>query len=136
MDDLSAHLKTVTRLTFLFLSVCFIGWALLPEYKPVFGGLILGALGSLVNAHHLAWKVNRIGANAAERGTRKQTLGYLTRACVALLVAVIATRTLSFSLPAAVAGLFTAQLATLILGFVSKRKTALPNSTDERGENN
>lgn len=136
MDDLSAHLKTVTRLTFFFLSVCFLGWALFPDYKSVFGGLIVGAAASLANAAHLAWKVNRIGANAAARGARKMTLGYLTRACIGLLAVVVATRTLSFSLPATVAGLFAAQLATLVLGFLSRRRSATPNPADERGENN
>jgi ATP synthase protein I len=136
MDDLSAHLRTVTRITFLFLSVCFIGWALLPEYKPLFGGLVIGAAGSLINARHLAWKVNRVGANAAEQGTRRVNLGFLTRGCVALLAVVVSTETLSFSLAATVAGLFTAQLATLVLGFLSRVKPVSPDPTDERGENN
>lgn len=136
MDDLSAHLGTVRRLVFFFLSICFIGWAVLPDYKVIFGGLIVGALASLVNAFHLSWKVSRIGANAAARGTKRITLGYLTRACIALLAVIVATQSLSLNLYATVAGLFVAQLATLILGFNARRKLAARHPHDERGENN
>ncbi|SEN60525.1 ATP synthase subunit I [Paenibacillus sp. OV219] len=136
MDDLSGHLRTVTRITFFFLSLCFIGWALLPDYKPLFGGLILGAVASLANAFHLSWKVQRTGAFAVAGIKKRNNLGFLTRACIALLAAVIATRYFSFSIYGTVAGLFVAQLATLILGFIAKRNSAVRHSTDERGENN
>ncbi|MFC5647760.1 ATP synthase subunit I [Paenibacillus solisilvae] len=136
MDDLSAHLRTVTRMTFLFLSLCCICWALWPAYKPLFGGLGIGAVASLVNASHLSWKVQRIGAKAAGQDTKRTNLGFLTRACIGLLAVVVATEYLSFSLYGTVAGLFVAQLATLILGFRSKGGSAALHSSDERGENN
>jgi ATP synthase protein I len=137
MDDLSAHLKSVKRITFMCLSLCFIGWAVLPGYKPYFGGFIVGAIASLANAYHLFWKVNRIGANAAEQGTKRISLGFLTRSCIALLAVVVSQNEhLSFDLYATVAGLFVAQLATLILGFRAKRHLAVRQFTDERGENN
>lgn len=136
MDDLSGHLRTVTRITFFFLSVCFIGWALLPEHKPLFGGLILGAVASLANAFHLSWKVRQVGSYAAAGIKKRNNLGFLTRACIGLLAAVLADRYFSFSLYGTVAGLFVAQLATLILGFIAKRNSAVRHSTDERGENN
>ncbi|WP_219834458.1 ATP synthase subunit I [Paenibacillus sp. R14(2021)] len=137
MKDLPSHLRTVKRITFFFLSACFVGWALLPEYKPLFGGLILGAAASLVNAFHLSWKVQRIGAKAAAaQSSKRNNLGFLTRACIALLAVVIATEYLSYNLYGAVAGLFVAQLATLILGFRSMSRSAARHSSDERGENN
>lgn len=136
MDDLSAHVKTVTRLTFFFLSVCCLAWVFLPAYESWWGGLMIGGAASLLNARHLAWKVTRIGANAAAHTNRRANLGFFTRACIALLAVVIAIKTYTFQLPATVAGLFVAQLATLILGFLSKRKLMATNSTDERGENN
>ncbi|MFC4812672.1 ATP synthase subunit I [Paenibacillus sp. GCM10023250] len=136
MDDLSGHLRTVMRITFFFLSLCFIGWAVFPDHKPIFGGLILGAAASLVNAFHLSWKVRRVGASAAAGIKRRGNLGFLTRACIALLAAVMATEYFSFNLYATVAGLFVAQLATLLLGFAAKGKPAVRHSTDERGENN
>ncbi|QHW32534.1 ATP synthase subunit I [Paenibacillus rhizovicinus] len=136
MDQLSGHLRTVKRITFFFLSLCFVGWALFPDLKPFFGGLILGAAASLANAFHLSWKVQRVGAGAAEGNKRRVNMGFLTRACIALLAYVIATRYFSFSLYGTIAGLFTAQLATLILGFKAKSKPAVRHSTDERGENN
>lgn len=136
MDDLSGHLRTVMRVTFFFLSLCCVGWALWPEYKPHFGGLIVGAAASLVNAFHLSWKVQRIGANAAVKGSKRSTLGFFTRACVALLAVVVATQYLSFSLYGTVAGLFLVQLAILLLGFRAKRSLAIKHSSNERGENN
>ncbi|WP_192043401.1 ATP synthase subunit I [Paenibacillus lycopersici] len=136
MDELSSHLRTVTRITFLFLSLCFVGWALFPAAKPHFGGLILGTAASLANAFHLSWKVQRAGSYAAAQVKRRVNLGFLTRACIALLAYVVATKYFSFSLYGTVAGLFTAQLATLLLGFKAKSKPAARHSTDERGENN
>lgn len=136
MDELSGHLRTVMRLTFFFLSLCFIGWALFPEQKPFFGGLVIGAAASLANAFHLSWKVRRIGANAADRGTKRINLGFLTRACIGLLAAVVATEYFSFSVVGTILGLFVAQLATLILGFRARGGPAARHSSDERGENN
>ncbi|MCM3628046.1 ATP synthase subunit I [Paenibacillus glycanilyticus] len=136
MDDLSAHLKAVTRVVFLFMSLCCIGWALLPAYENWWGGLMIGGAASLINAYHLSWKVKRAGAIAVAQIKKRVNLGFFTRACVALLAVVIATKTYTFQLSAVVAGLFVAQLATLILGFLSRRKLMASNPTDERGENN
>ncbi|WP_127534254.1 ATP synthase subunit I [Paenibacillus kobensis] len=136
MDNMSAHLKTVTRFMFALLSVSFIGWALFPEHEVWWGGFVIGAIASLVNALHLAWKVNTIGANAAAGNKRRSTLGYFTRACIGLLAAVIATGTFDFRIEAVATGLFTAQLATLLLGFWAIRKRERMQSVDERGENN
>jgi len=136
MDNLSAHLKTVTRVMFALLSVCCIFWALFPDQKAWWGGFVTGAVASLVNALHLAWKVNQIGFNAAAGNKRRSTLGYFTRACIGLLAAVIATQTFDFRIETVAAGLFTAQLATLLLGFWAIRKRERMQTLDERGENN
>ncbi|WP_168121400.1 ATP synthase subunit I [Paenibacillus sp. HB172176] len=136
MYDLSTHVKAVTRVNFFFLSACCLAWALLPAYEDWWGGLMIGCAASLINARHLAWKVTRASANAAAHGTKRVNLGYLTRACIALLAVVLATRTYTFQLPAVVTGLIIAQLATLILGFFASRKLAQMEITDERGETN
>ncbi|EFM09093.1 ATP synthase I [Paenibacillus curdlanolyticus YK9] len=136
IDNLSAYLKTVTRLTFFFLSVCCVCWAVFPAQQAWWGGLVIGTIASLVNALHLGWKVIRIGENAAAGGNRRSTLGYVTRACIGVLAAVIATRTFDFRIEAVAAGLIVAQLATLLLGFWTIRKRERTQSLDERGENN
>ncbi|GLX70119.1 ATP synthase subunit I [Paenibacillus glycanilyticus] len=136
MDDLSAHLKAVTRITFLFMSLCCVAWALMPENESWWGGLMIGGAASLINAYHLSWKVTKVGAVAAAQIKKRVNLGFVTRACITLLAVVIATKTYTFQLSATVAGLFVAQLATLILGFLSRRKLMASNPTDERGENN
>jgi ATP synthase protein I len=123
-------------LTFFFLSVCFICWAAFPSQQAWWGGLVVGTAASLVNALHLAWKVDRIGAIAAAGGKGRASLGFFTRACIGLLAAVIATTTFDFRVEAVAAGLFVAQLATLLLGIWTKRKRGRTQSLDERGENN
>ncbi|WP_317966258.1 ATP synthase subunit I [Paenibacillus sp. CCS19] len=125
-------------MTFFFLSVCFICWAVFPAQQAWWGGLVVGTVAGLVNALHLGWKVSQIGANAAARSNRRSTLGYVTRACIGLLAAVIATRTFDFRIEAVAAGLFVAQLVTLLLGFwtMRKRGRTQSQSLDERGENN
>jgi len=134
MDEFAARLKAVTRTSFLFLSACFLGWALFPAYKEVFAGLVIGTAASLINALHLAWKINRIGDAAARQVNRRPTLGYLTRACIGLLAVIISTRTFHFDLIATIAGLFFAQLATLVLGAVANARRGNAHPAHERGD--
>jgi len=134
MDDLSARLKTVTRLTFFFLSACFLAWFFFPAQQAWWGGLVIGTIASLVNAWHLGWKVIQMGANAASRGTKRVTLGFFTRSCIGLLAIVASTRAFTFEPAATVMGLFVAQLATLVIGFISRDKENA-RSLRERGEN-
>lgn len=133
MDDLPALMKKVSRITFFFLSMGCLGWAVLPAYKTVFGGFLIGAIGSLLVAWHLAWKTVRIG-EAASGGRRPRSgFGFLSRAALALLAAFVSVRLLEFNLPATVAGLIAAPLATLLLGILSRRRQG-GHATDERGE--
>lgn len=125
MDDFSSHLKTIQRMTFLLLSACFAGWALLPAYRPYFAGIILGASASLVNARYLAWKIQQLTKAVMEKSGRKINLGFMTRAAISLLAVVISLRfrdEIAFS--TTLAGLFFfTQLATLLLGIFSNLKS-------------
>jgi ATP synthase protein I len=134
MDEFAARLKAVTRTSFLFLSACFLGWALFPAYKEIFAGLVIGAAASLINALHLAWKINRIGDAAARQTKRRPTLGYLTRACIGLLAVIISTRTFHFDLVSTIAGLFLAPLATLLLGVAANARKGNRHPARERGD--
>ncbi|MCC3377179.1 ATP synthase subunit I [Cohnella sp. REN36] len=134
MDDLPALLRKVSRITFFFLSIGCVSWVVWPAHKTVFGGFMLGAIGSLVIAWHLAWKLVRIGNVSVAGAKPRSGFGFLSRAALALLVAFVSVRMLEFNLPATVAGLIATPLATLLLGLMSRRRRPGGHSTDERGE--
>lgn len=121
MHDYTGHVIKVTRITLFFLSLCLVVWALMPSIRPQVGGLMVGVVASIVNGIFLAWKVNRVGQAAIEPSKRKTGLGFLTRAAVVVLSVIVSER-LHLSLAATVAGLFSFQLATLLLGIITLRK--------------
>ncbi|RKN78829.1 ATP synthase subunit I [Paenibacillus ginsengarvi] len=134
MNDLSARLKTATRASYLMLCICFLGWAIFPQYKGVFAGLVIGIAASVINSLHLSWKIYRLTDLALGKTSRKTTLGFLTRACIVLLAVIVSTRTFQFNLIATLAGLFFVQLATLVLGIISTVRDKQSEPTVERGE--
>lgn len=120
MDDFAAHLKSVQRLLLFFLSFCFMGWAVVPGWRTLFAGLILGAAVSFVNSRYLAWKIEQLTKAALANSGKKMNLGFFTRASTALLAVVIAYRFQPYiALSTTIAGLFFCQLATLLLGLFS-----------------
>jgi len=124
MDEFSATLKTVQNVFLFFLSFCLAAWAILVDYRVYIAGLMLGALASMINARFLAWKINKLGAAAIEQKGRKVTLGFLTRAAIAAVAGLVAVRyPQHFALATTIAGYFFTQLATLVLGILSIRKS-------------
>ncbi|MCD1260899.1 ATP synthase subunit I [Paenibacillus athensensis] len=124
MDDFSAHLKTVQNVFLFFLSFCLVAWALLVDYRPYSAGLMLGSIVSMINARFLAWKVTRFADAVIEKTPRKGSLGFLTRAAIAALAAIVAVRyPQHIALSTTIAGYFFAQLATIVLGILSIRKS-------------
>ncbi|WP_284643119.1 ATP synthase subunit I [Paenibacillus silviterrae] len=122
MDEFAAHLKTVQRFVCLFLSVCFFAWALLPAYRPIIAGLILGTVFSFVNAMYLAWKIRQLSESALQ-GKRKRGLGFGNRTAIAIIAMIIAYKLPEhFAMWSVIAGLISVQLATLLLGIISNKK--------------
>lgn len=122
MDEITVLQKTVTRITFFFLSICFLGWAFLPDYAGYFSGFIIGSSASLISFNFLAWKIRRITNNLLLHNKRRVNIGFLTRAAIALLAVVISLRYVQVELAATVGGLFFAQAAAFVVGLVSSRK--------------
>lgn len=123
MDDFSGQLKTVQRIAIFFLSFCFMGWAIAPNERELFAGLILGTLVSLINARYLAWKIEQLTQAILDKSGRKINMGFITRAATALLAVVVAYRFQEHvALSTTIAGLFFVQLATLLLGIISNIK--------------
>jgi ATP synthase protein I len=124
MDDFSAHLKTVQNVFLFFLSFCLVAWALFVEYRPYSAGLMLGSVASMINARYLAWKIHKFTEAALEKKGRKVNLGFLTRAATAALAGVVALRyPQHVALTTTIAGYFFAQLATLVVGILSIRRS-------------
>ena len=132
MDDISVVMRKISRVTFFFLFLGCLGWAIKPEWEIYFGGFLIGAVGSILFTWQLAWKVIRI-ADLVVGGRRGRGFGFLSRAAIALLAAVISVRTLGYDPAATVAGLIVTPMATLVLGLSSiRRRNGHPSN--ERGE--
>jgi ATP synthase protein I len=123
MDEFPQTLKTVQSITMFFLSFCLVGWAVLVDYRPYFAGLLIGTCASLINSRHLGWKITKLTKVALDNSGRKVNMGFLTRAAIAALAVVVSIRYEQFAFSTALAGLFFTQLATLVLGIISARKT-------------
>jgi ATP synthase protein I len=129
MNEFSAHLKTVQNVFFFFLSFCLVVWAIFTDYRPYSAGLILGSAVSMINARYLAWKIrklsDRVIAAPPEQGVPRTTgIGFLTRAAIAALAGLIAFRyPQHVALPTTIVGYFFAQLATIVLGILSTKRS-------------
>jgi len=124
MIDLSSHLRTLLRATLFLMAVGLVGWALVPSVRPYAAGVMLGAVGSLVNAHLLRYKIEMLGQQIAEKTQKRVGLGFVARISVALMAVMVAMKQPGVDLAATIVGLFFAQMVTLLLGMVTifKRK--------------
>jgi ATP synthase protein I len=135
MDDLPALMRRNIRMTFFFLSLGCLGWAIRPDLKPVFGGFMMGVAGGFLVSLHLAWKVSMMAARAAAGWQRRiGGFGFVSRAALGVLAAFISVRVLDFNLPATAAGLLIGPLVTLLLGLLAISRRTGGHSSNERGE--
>lgn len=135
MNDLPSLMQRNTRLTLFFLSLGCLGWAFRPDWKPIFGGFLLGVAGGFLMSLHLAWKLQTIGAKAAA-GIRSRFgfFGFVPRAAIGVLAAVISVRCLEFNLAATAVGLLAGPMVTLLLGLAAITRPPGGHSAGERGE--
>lgn len=123
MDELSARLKRTRQITSVIIAICMVLWAVLPVYRPLFAGLVLGGSVGSLNLAYLGRKVRIVGEMAAAQAVGKRlNLGFLTRASLAALAAILAARSEHISLPGTVIGLFGGYLVTLLLFIVLKQE--------------
>lgn len=125
MNDLSAHLKVVTRATVYFFAATLLLWAIFVDIRPYVAGLMLGTAVSLFNAHLLSIKVQQISkAMAANDGKRVNT-GFISRICMVLIAVMISVKVSHFDLVCTIIGLFLVQIFTLLMGILSafRKKT-------------
>lgn len=119
MDDFSAHLKMVYRISIYFLSFCFAGYFLFPEYSGYFLGLLIGVLVSLINSVYLSLKIKQLTDAVIAKSNRRVNMGYLTRASMALLAIIASIKYENIEFSTTLAGLFFVQGVTLLVGMVS-----------------
>lgn len=122
MNDLSAHLKSVTRAAMFFLAACMLVWAFAVEIRPHAAGLILGTLVSLFNAHLLSIKIQQISKAMSENNGKRVNTGFISRICMVLIAVMISVKVPHFDLIFTIIGLFLVQLATLLMGIFSAFK--------------
>jgi ATP synthase protein I len=124
MRNLTGLMKTVTRISLLILSVSCLVWAILPQYADIVGGLVVGVIAGMINASHLAWRVHRMTDQITKTQLpKKAPIGFFFRACVALLAALVATKSLHLSLAAVCAGLIMVPLVTLAVAAFQRRRS-------------
>ncbi|WP_028550952.1 ATP synthase subunit I [Paenibacillus sp. UNC451MF] len=129
MDDFSAHLKTVQNVFLFFLSFCLVVWAIFVEFRPYSAGLMLGSIVSMINARYLAWKIRKLSEKVIEappeqKVPNKANIGFLTRAAIAGLAGLVAIRFPEHvAILTTIVGYFFAQLATLVLGILSIKRS-------------
>lgn len=121
MDNLNGLLMKVARATSIFVSLCLLAWVFSPVAKPIFAGLALGAVASLINSMYLSLRVRRLAELAATGQGRRKGIGFWTRAAVAVVAVLVANRYPEIHIYGVVAGLFFSQLVTLVLAAISRR---------------
>ncbi|WP_442602556.1 ATP synthase subunit I [Paenibacillus sp. KN14-4R] len=122
MDEFHAHLWRVQRYTLFFLSACFLGWALFPDYRPYVAGVILGTVVSLINARYMAWKIGQVSSVVLDGVRKRINLGFMTRAALALLAIMIAIKSPHVDIVSTMVSLIFVQFLSLLLGFIQSRR--------------
>lgn len=106
----------------------------MPDYKSYLGGFMIGVIGGLLGSFHLAWKTSRIADNAVIGRKSRSGFGFISRAAIGVLAALVSVEMLQFNLAATAAGILAIPLVTLLLGLFTIRRPKDGHSTDERGE--
>ncbi|GGG85052.1 ATP synthase subunit I [Paenibacillus radicis (ex Gao et al. 2016)] len=117
--------NTAVRAVLLITAGCLVVWALVPGWRTVILGLLLGLAGSSLNAFLLRKRVQRVALGAAGMGPSKSGLGLGSRIATVLLVAMIAYRLPEkFNMPAALIGCMVVPFILLAAAyFINKRQS-------------
>lgn len=125
MDDLTVHLKLVTKYTTTFILICAAGSFLMPQYQPYILGFALGAAAGLVNAYYLSAKIvqmaNRIDEQVDTTKLKRSSIGFLTRASIAILAVLLAINSDFIAESATILGLIVVPMIALFIGYITAR---------------
>lgn len=123
MDDLSVHLKAITKYTLVFLVICGIGWLILPQYRGYTLGFGLGIAVGMINAYYLAAKIIQVAGQAELKQKKRGHMGFLTRASIAVLVALLAIKNDNIEVFTFVLALIVVPIVALVAGYNAARKS-------------
>ena len=116
-------MKSALRIMLYLMSACLILWALLPEWKPVMLGLMVGLAASTFNAVMMKRRVSLITDAAMEEGKKRRGLGFGNRIATVLLVAMLAYRyPETLNMPAALSGSMVMPFVLLAVAIVHTMK--------------
>lgn len=124
MDNLAVHLKSLKKYTVYFLLICSILYLLLPQYRAYMLGLGLGVAVGFINAQYLAVKIIRLTSPDESKQHRQLNvvnIGFLTRAAMAVLAAMLAMRTDYIEVATVVLGLIVVPVIALVAGLIALR---------------
>jgi ATP synthase protein I len=119
MNDLELLMKKVFRSALFFLSVCFLVWAFMPEWRTYAAGMVLGTIISLVNARILAHKIQVITTAILNNTGERVSMGFMARTCMTLIAVMMAMKLPQFALVTTITGVFYVQAVSIGLGYVS-----------------
>jgi len=122
MNELSEFLRKILRSAMLFLSVCLLVWAIVPDLKIYAAGLILGTVISLANARILELKIYKITEVALANTGKRVNSGFIARVSLVLIGTMTSIKFPHFHMVFTIIGFFYVQLATIFLGFLLGRK--------------
>ncbi|MCU6708510.1 ATP synthase subunit I [Paenibacillus sp. J5C_2022] len=115
--------KTAMRTVLILAAACLLLWGILPSYRAVFAGLLLGVAASSLNALLLRRRVEMVARSMANRSVRRMGLGLGSRMAMVLLVAMIAYRyPETFNLPAALAASMVMPFIVLVSAFIWNKR--------------
>ncbi|MBH5320561.1 ATP synthase subunit I [Paenibacillus sp. GSMTC-2017] len=101
MDNL---FKSAIRVALFFSAACLLLWAVIPGWRSVFAGLLLGIGASVMNALLLKRRVELVGQVVPDGSKRRMGLGLGSRMATVLLAAMIAYKyPETFNMPATLA---------------------------------
>ncbi|MFD2117048.1 ATP synthase subunit I [Paenibacillus yanchengensis] len=118
MANIASIVNVVFRVTIILLALAFMALALYPEYKQHWLGFIIGSSAGLLNVRFLARKVTQLTELVVAQTSKKFSMGFATRMCVVLLVALFAFKFEQISLWSAIVGIFVVQLLMIPVSIV------------------
>lgn len=115
--------KTAMRGALIFAAACLLLWVIMPEWKSVCAGLLLGVFASFLNALMLRRRVEIVGRAMENRGMRRMGLGLGSRVAMVLLVAMIAYKNPeTFNLPATLAASMVMPFFSLVSALIHHKR--------------
>ncbi|MFF2481282.1 ATP synthase subunit I [Paenibacillus sp. NPDC058071] len=116
-------MSLAVRIMLVMAAASLVLWALLPTWRPVMLGLVVGFAASALNAFFLQRRVGMLAQAATEEGAKRRGLGFGSRIATVLMVAMFAYRYPEIlNMPAALIGSMVMPFVILVSGIIHNVK--------------